>query len=580
MLTPRDYQQQAYEAGIQHARTSKKPCVLELGTAAGKSVIVAMLAHTVMKAGKRVLVLMPSSDLVIQNASKYRAFGEQCSIYSAKLGKKHTGHKVVFATPISVANNLDDFGQEYALIIFDECDGVGEDPESSYQKIIAHAREVNPNVRLVGLTATPLRGKQKLVGPKQTFKSIAYTKSGYELSQDGWTVPFVLGVSGEHYDLIGLKTDSFGRIKQSEVDKETLGKEKTKAIVQDAMKIMSEQGRKCGLFFCSSLKHAKEVLSYLPVGEAAMIDGGTATTARAGILDETRAGKWRYLVNVGTLCVGTDLPIVDTIVLLRYTDSLRLLLQILGRGCRLYCPSWSLPAGEMNRLHMAYDGKRDCLVLDHGENLERFGLDDDLTITALVAAKDRQEDDEDDFFAIECPTCGTENRHTSQRCVGIDKEGIRCSYRFIFKTCEPCGAQNSPSARDCWKCDATLIDPAERLTRKAAVAPGTAIQVAVINMTLRSHWKGESQSLRVDYSVTDGVSTWGISEFLKGYGLHKFGQQTGAIGQTVDTIVAAAKVLKMPTRLMVKKRKGSKYYDVAARYHDSVIDSENLSVAD
>ena len=138
MITPRDYQQAAYDAGIAHARATDEPCILELGTAAGKSIIVAMLAQTVQKANKRVLVLCPNGDLVVQNSQKYKDIGERCSIYSAKLGRKNTGWPVVFATPISVANNLGDFGDEYALVIIDECHGVSEEEDSSYQKILKH----------------------------------------------------------------------------------------------------------------------------------------------------------------------------------------------------------------------------------------------------------------------------------------------------------------------------------------------------------------------------------------------------------------------------------------------------------
>ena len=275
---------------------------------------------------------------------------------------------------------------------------------------------------------------------------------------------------------------------------------------------------------------------------------------------------WRYLVTVNALSVGTDIPIVDTVVFMRATESVRLLLQGMGRGCRLYDNNWKLSPGLMNRLHDEYTGKIDCLVMDFGENLERFALDDDLVITGLVEAKSKKEDGE--FFEVECPECGATNKHTAQRCTGTTNEGIRCDFRFIFKICDECNAPNSPSARTCVKCDATLIDPDSKLTRTAAVAVGTPFQVAVMEMSIRPHYKGDSTTLRIDYKVTDGGKTWTISEFKKpgSYPWHKWTQQVRASGNTIENVILEADTLESPNRLMVKKKKGSKYYDIVAMY--------------
>lgn len=575
MIQPRDYQQEAYDAGIAHARKSDEPAILELGTAGGKSIIVALLAQTVKKAGKRVLVLCPSADLVVQNANKFRDIGEKCSIFSAKLGKKHTGYPVVFGTPISVANSLTSFDDSYALMVVDECHTVGEDDDSSYQKILACLRTKNSKLRLIGLTATPSRGKHKLVSKSATFKHIAYSMPSHELSARGWTVPFTLGVSSDGYSLGKLKLGNNGKFKQSEVDDATLEKERlTRSIVDDVIRIMALQGRNAAMFFASSIKHAKEIFSYLPARETTMIDGKTASGDRARILEETKNGQWRYLVNVGTLTTGVDLPIVDTIVMLRRTESGALFLQILGRGCRLYDTNWLHKYGQMNRLDEHYSGKMDCLVLDYGSNVDGFSMDDDLVLTGLTESRDKKDDD-DEFFPIDCPECGHENRHTSQRCTGITHENIRCSYRFIYKSCPECDKPNAPSARYCYSCDATLIDPEGKLSRNPSIGAGIPFHVAVIDMTLKEHWKGESQSLRVIYKVTDGDKTWEISEYLKNYSLYKFIQQTGGISNTVDNAIKEAAALVVPTRLMVKKRKGSKFFEISSRYFDLDVDRKN-----
>lgn len=576
MLQPRDYQSESAQKALSHMRSSADPGVLVLTTAAGKSIVVSILAQVVDKAGKRVLCLAPNADLIVQNAEKYRAIGEHCSLFSASLNRKHTGHKVVFGTPISVANSLDDFNDEYALLVIDECQMVSDEDTTTIQQIIAHLRTKNPKLRILGLTATPVRGKEKLVGPDRTFKEVIHELPHHILADLGWVVPYHLGITTGHYEMAGIKVQSNGKFKQSDIDDATLGQERlTRAIIADVQRIMAADGRKCAMVFAASIKHGEEILSYLPEGSAALITGKTAKQVRRNTLEEARQGKWRFLITVTALGTGTDVPICDTVVFLRATESIGLLLQFMGRSCRLYDKSWPHSPADLNWKHEAYQGKKDALVLDYAENLERFSLDDDLTITGLVEAKNKQ-DANDEFFAVECPDCGAENRHTAQRCVGVLADMTRCQYRFISKECPSCQTANSPSARHCYACDAELINPNDKLTRNPAIASGTPFQVAVMEMTLRQHFKGDSESLRVTYQLTDGSKTYEVSEFLKGWSFHKFMRDTGGIANSIELAVQAASTLKVPSRLMIKKRKGSKWFEVCAKYFDSQnqLDSE------
>lgn len=570
MLIPRDYQQESADKAIAHMRKTDEPGVLVLTTAAGKSIVVAIVSHVVQRAGKRVLCLVPSGDLVLQNSEKYRAIGEQCSIFSASLNKKNTGHQVVFATPKSVINSLSDFDDEYALLIIDEAQMVSEADQTVIQQIIAYLRSRNAKLRILGLTATPVRGKTKLIDDDRTFKHVIHELPHHVLADLGWVVSYKLGHVHDHYDLAKLKTQGNGKFKQSEVDDATLNKERlTKSIIADVINIMAVDNRKCAMVFAASIKHAQEILSYLPEGSATLITGKTNKTTRKNEIQEAREENgWKFLITVSALGVGTDIPRCDTVVFLTATESIGRLLQFMGRSCRLYDKTWRHAASELNWKHPDYNGKTSALVLDYGENIERFSLDDDLTITGLVEEKNKQDDDE--FFEIDCPDCGTANRHTAQRCVGVTSAG-RCDYRFIFKECPACQAKNSPSARHCYKCEAELIDPNDKLSRNPAIGAGTPFHVAVMDMTLREHWKGESQSLRVTYKVTDGDKTWEISEYFKAnnYGFSKFMAQTGGIANSVELAVKSAAALNVPSRLMVKKKKGSKWFDVINRYFEA-----------
>ena len=101
------------------------PCLIEAPTGAGKSIIVAMLAHTLHKAsGKKILCLAPSKELVQQNREKYLLTGEPASMFSASAGAKETRHAVVFGSPLTVAKSIDRFGSQYAAVIIDEAHGI------------------------------------------------------------------------------------------------------------------------------------------------------------------------------------------------------------------------------------------------------------------------------------------------------------------------------------------------------------------------------------------------------------------------------------------------------------------------
>jgi DNA repair protein RadD len=114
--------------------------------------------------------------------------------------------------------------------------------------------------------------------------------------------------------------------------------------------------------------------------DAQAVFGETLTFERDRILQDFRAGRLKYLVNVGVLTTGFDAPNIDCVVLLRPTMSPGLYYQMVGRGFRL-C-----------------EGKTNCLVLDFGENIMRHGPVD------MLQAKGGK-NGTGEAPAKECPEC-------------------------------------------------------------------------------------------------------------------------------------------------------------------------------
>ncbi len=121
------------------------------------------------------------------------------------------------------------------------------------------------------------------------------------------------------------------------------------------------------LGFCVSVKHAHYMARrFTQAGYAAgAMDGGTPSEERDAMLARLETGELQVVFAVDVLTEGVDVPSVDTILLLRPTESATVFLQQLGRGLRLH------------------RGKDVCTVLDFiGQQHKRFRFD--LQLRALT----------------------------------------------------------------------------------------------------------------------------------------------------------------------------------------------------
>lgn len=536
----RPYQQEASDAVIAHLRRSTAPIMIEAATGAGKSLIIADIAHRIHKmTGKRILCSAPSAELVVQNSGKYRDLGEQCSIYSSTAGFKSLRHPVVFGSPLTVKNRISAFNKgDYAMIVLDECDQI----TPTLKAIIDQMRKGNPNLRVLGLTATPYRlgsgyiyreSPDGRINGEDSCRDPYFTKSVYEIGarsliEQGYlTKPIIGSINADGYDTHGMLPNRTGKFDAKDVDRAYHGHgRKTAAIVGDIVR--QSQGRLGVLIYAATVQHAHEVMASLPPELSEIVTGDSGD--RVSILKRLREQKIKYVVNVGVLTVGVDVPHVDTIAILRKTESIRLLQQIIGRGLRLY------------------DGKKECLVLDYTSNLEDHCPDGDLFSPVVKAGrisegsgnieahcpacsyvnsfsrhKDAEEYELDangyclDVFGARIETeFGPMPGHYGRRCMGVVKIGNdydRCNYRWTSKDCPHCDAPNDIAARYCCECKGEIVDPNEKLAIdfKALKRDPTQLQTdEVISMDVR---EGVSQrgnaTVRADWKTPyRQFSTW------------------------------------------------------------------------
>jgi len=496
-MTLRPYQQAAVDAAWDWTTSSVDPFLIEAATGAGKSHIIAEIARKIhVHTGKRVLCLAPSAELVTQNRAKYLASGHQASMFSASAGAKDLRHPVVFGSPLTVKNRISMFQDGYAMVVLDEAHGI----TPTIRGIIDAMREGNPNLRVCGLTATPYRlgtGYIFCMGPGGKINTPDTAKDPYfmkcvsqiqapELIEQGYLTPPVVGTAGAgKYDTSALVANMTAKEQAAAVDQAYHGHGRlTSAIVADV--VAQTRTRKGVMFFAATVQHAQEVMASLPPHMSAMVTANTPTGERKSILARFLARDLKYLVNVSVLTVGFDAPHVDCIAILRKTESVGLLQQIIGRGLRL-C-----------------EGKTDCLVLDYTSNIEDHCPDGDLFSPVVKAGFGT----EGTGMSAVCPECAYENTfsanikylhyerdeagycldldgqhvqtdfgplsaHHGRRCCGMVQVGRkgqydRCGYRWTFKECPHCEAPNDIAARYCIECKGEIVDPNTRLREEFA----------------------------------------------------------------------------------------------------------------
>ncbi|WP_276642198.1 DEAD/DEAH box helicase [Siccibacter turicensis] len=500
-FTLRPYQREAVDATLRYFRQHQTPAVIVLPTGAGKSLVIAELARV---ARGRVLVLAHVKELVAQNHAKYCALGLEADIYAAGLSRKESQGKVVFGSVQSVARNPEHFRGAFSLLIVDECHRISDDDDSQYQQIITHLRSANPQLRLLGLTATPYRlGKGWIYqfhyhgmvrgDAKALFRDCIYELPLRYMIKHGYlTPPERLDMPVVQYDFSRLSAQSNGLFSEADLNRELKNQKRiTPHIISQIIEFA--QTRKGVMIFAATVEHAREVLGLLPADEAALITGDTPGPVRDELITAFKDQRYRYLVNVSVLTTGFDAPHVDLIAILRPTESVSLYQQIVGRGLRLA------------------PGKTDCLILDYAGNPH------DLYIPEVGSPKGKSDNVPVQVF---CPACGFANtfwgkttadgtliEHFGRRCQGWfeDDDGTReqCDYRFRFKNCPNCNAENDIAARRCRECDQVLVDPDDML--KAALKLKDALVLRCGGMALAAGADDKGEWLNVTYYDEEGA---------------------------------------------------------------------------
>ena len=398
MYTLRPYQSDAVESVYRHLREKdSNPCVV-IPTAGGKSLCIAQVAKdAVTKWNGRVMILAHVKELVEQNAGKLMSICPELpvGVYSAGLDSRDTQQPVVVAGIQSVYNKIEAF-KPFDLVMIDEVHMVPPDGEGRYRTFLEAAKRVNPRVRLVGWTATPYRTQGGLIcKPENLLNEVCYEIGVKELINRGYISNITARAGKVKADTEGLHIRA-GEFVAEDVEK-LMGEDRLVTSACQEIVELTKDRQSC-LIFCTSIAHCKKVAAQIAKfsgEECAVVTGDTPDLEREETIRRLRGETvkadlfaekppLKYCCNVSVLTTGTDIPRLDTIALLRPTNSPGLLVQMVGRGFRLSPET----------------GKTECLVLDYGRNIERHGPID------MIKVKEPGQGGGGPL-AKECPECRT-----------------------------------------------------------------------------------------------------------------------------------------------------------------------------
>ena len=372
-LRPEPFQERLLEQIALSRLQGRHRNLLVSATGTGKTVMAALdyarLKELLPRA--RLLFVAHREEILTQSIATFRhalrdhAFGE---LWVGGARPERFDH--VFASIQSLAHAVDHVAPDhFDVVVVDEFHHAAAD---TYAALLQRVRPVE----LLGLTATPERAdglpvldhfdgrvaaELRLWDAIDQHRLVPFSYYGVSDGADLRAVPWR---RGRGYDVEALtkvftSTDAWARL-----------------VVQEVQRRVDDVARMRALGFCVSVEHARYMARvFNSHGVAATaIWSDTPVDERRQALRDLADLRVNVVFSVDLFNEGVDVPAVDTLLMLRPTDSATLFLQQLGRGLR------------------RHHGKTTCTVLDFvGHHRAEFRFDKKLRALLGGTRKDVEE---------------------------------------------------------------------------------------------------------------------------------------------------------------------------------------------
>jgi len=361
-LQPKTYQQEMLEQLAAERAHGRFRNLLVAATGTGKTVVAAFdYRATCRQVGgrPRLLFVAHREEILRQALRTYREvlrdpdFGE---LLTGARQPERMDH--LFATIDSLTSRtlVAALGaQHWHTVVVDECHRLAA------ERFDAFARAIRPSI-LLGLTATPERSDGRPLAPYFDARpdgSPAVELRLWHALDLQLLAPFEYYACDDNTDFSAVPWDQPGEkaaldaLVKSNVARAQL-------VIKEWQRLSSNAAKSRALVYCVSVAHAEFMAEWLNSAgfPAACVVGTTPAEERRRAPQRLQSGELCALVTVDLYNEGIDLPTVDTLLLLRPTQSPVLFQQQLGRGLRLA------------------PGKECCLVLDFvGQHRADFRFD-------------------------------------------------------------------------------------------------------------------------------------------------------------------------------------------------------------
>ena len=323
--TPTPIQEEALAALNATRESGYTRGLVVMATGLGKTWLAAFDTHAV--GAKRVLFVAHRKEIIAQAEATFIRIRPE-----AKVGR-YTGEErkldadMLFASvqTFSKAEHLEKFARGYFdYVVIDEFHHAAA---RTYQRLLGYFEPAF----LLGLTATPERTDNADI-LALCDNNLVYRKDLFDGIHAELLSPFeYYGIGDKHADYKAVPWRN-GRFDAAEL----LNQLATQARASHALAEWRSRKQERTLAFCISKKHSDFMAKFFRDNgvKAVSVHSDSVDMGRTEALRQLEIGDIEVLFSVDLFSEGVDLPSIDTVLMLRPTESKILFLQQLGRGLR------------------------------------------------------------------------------------------------------------------------------------------------------------------------------------------------------------------------------------------------------
>jgi superfamily II DNA or RNA helicase len=340
-LQPHRYQEVVLEALMQERQAKRFRHLVIAATGTGKTMIAAFYYRLLCRQKgiePSFVFIAHRKDILEQALWTYRhVIGNMEFGVLAGEGDLPPNSRHFFCTPETWKNKLQDLGKTFfETIVIDECHHAAA---QSYDGLIQfYNAAIDENkCDLLGLTATPDREDGKSI-VEQFGGGYTHEISLSDAINRGHLVPFeYFAVQDVNVNFTSVNWGSKAEAERQIQNILQNNRARAENVIRELYEHVTDVSQMRAIGFCAGIKHAQLMADcFNEAGISAVaLQGKDSTDVRLRARDQLKKKDVNIIFVADLFNEGVDIPSVDTLLMLRPTDSATIFTQQLGRGLRL-----------------------------------------------------------------------------------------------------------------------------------------------------------------------------------------------------------------------------------------------------